>query len=206
MVGQAGHVVLVDANVWASRTLRDWLCLIALHSPGVSTCRWTEDILAETLHASRRRNPAADGGAIATVREQIIGTFPDGQVRDYPIADDHLMGDALDAHVKAAAGACGADMIVTDNIKDFLPGRQHERDALDYEVYSADEFLVLVDDSYPSAVRKALTANLAYHWGKHGESTDIIGPLRAAGALEFAARVRMRCQEVSWPTSPPDSR
>lgn len=56
------HVVLVDANVWVSRCLRDWVCALYVHSNAMFTVVWTEDILAETLHAVRRLYPNLEGG------------------------------------------------------------------------------------------------------------------------------------------------
>jgi len=49
--------VLLDANVLVSRTLRDWVLLLQARAGGMFATCWTEDILAETIHAVRRRNP-----------------------------------------------------------------------------------------------------------------------------------------------------
>ena len=64
--------VLPDANIWASATLHSWFGLIAAVSPGVWKFHWTEDILAEAVHARRRRFPHASSAQMEQLRERLM--------------------------------------------------------------------------------------------------------------------------------------
>jgi predicted nucleic acid-binding protein len=190
VVGFSGeHVVLVDANVWVSRNLRDWVCALYVHSDAMFTVVWTEDILAETLHAVRRLYPDLEGGKIAHVRESIVGIFKDGQVRDFTVDVDRPISDPYDRHVHAAAMAGDVDILVTNNIKDLRPARQEDQDALPYEVYTADEFFMLIADCQPDVVRDAIRDQISY-FIKRGADPNLPARLRQAGAPDFAERVR----------------
>ena len=58
-------VVLADANILFSRTLRDWLLLVHLDG-GPIRVHYTEDILAETVCRLRREHPSRRGLAGVT--------------------------------------------------------------------------------------------------------------------------------------------
>lgn len=186
MVTRQGHVVLVDANVWFSRTLRDWVCLLAadLHT-SIYTALWTEDILAETLANIRRNKPHLSGGQVAHIREQIIEVFPEGQVRDYD--STRPLRDVKDAHVHGAAVAGGADILLTQNTKDFVLTEGLE-DELPYELYTPDDFLVLVNSSAPRLVERTAHLIDAHNHDK-GTPYSVAERLRAAGAPQFACTV-----------------
>lgn len=186
--------VLVDANVWVSRTLRDWICLIYLENPGLFQACWTEDILAETLKAVRRMYPKLDGQQVRWVRHGIVGTFPHGEIADFVIEDGDLSVDEYDGHVLAAARGGGVAYLVT-NDRPLLSQSDEVKDQFPFEIMAADDFLVLVDDASPEAVRGATERNLAHHLEK-GPEVDLPLDLRGAGCQEFAERIRRRLQEV----------
>ena len=185
--------MLVDANVWYSRTLRDWVCLLGVdpHS-SLYTVLWTEDIMAETLANLRARHPKLEGGKVAHIREQIIEVFPDGQVRDYDCT--FPLRDVKDSHVHGAAVAGGADILLTSNIRDFVPPGGSE-DALPYELYTPDDFLMLVDASDHSLVERTACLIDGHHRSK-GVQYSTAERLRAAGAPQFA-RVVAKVLSVS---------
>lgn len=104
MYGPANQVVFVDANVWFSRTLRDWIGMLYV-TPATAPfeVRWTEDVLAEVIHSLRRQHPDWDGRRITKVRDHIARTFEVGRVEDFVVGSDYQGRDPLDAHVHAAA-------------------------------------------------------------------------------------------------------
>lgn len=153
------------------------------------TVVWTEDILAETLHAVRRLYPDLEGGKIARVRESIVGIFEDGQVRDFTVDANQPTPDRYDRHVHAAAIAGGVDILVTNNIKDLRPARQEDQDALPYEVYTADGFFMLIAECQPMVVRQAIRDQVSYFL-KRGVDPNLPAGLRQAGAPDFAEGVR----------------
>lgn len=172
--------VLVDANVFYSRTVRDWLGLMYTtpEAEPFLVC-WTEDIVAELLYHLRKNHPGWDGGRIVAVRDQICGTFEAGRVSDYAGTDESVR-DQGDAHVAAAAIACDADMLLTFNVADFS-----DSDELPYEVWTPDDFFVLVNESSPTLVALCVDKQIQY-WGRKREDVDLVAMLQRADCPEFA--------------------
>lgn len=193
MFGMAGgrvQRVLVDANVLYSRTLRDWLSLLYLRGGhGMFQVLWTEDIMAETLYHRRKDNPYLSDEQIGGIRRRMIKTFGEHSVvTGYAIDKNVDYPDLFDAHVHCAAVHGAADILLTANPTDF------ELDDLDYEIYGADDFFQLVDDSAPSLVRQVIGVQLAY-WVPRG-GKPLPEALRNAGAPVFAERIRKYLQTM----------
>lgn len=176
--------VLPDANVWYSKTLRDWLLLIDVTGGPYQTC-WTEDIVAETLYHLRRRHPEWDGAQIADVRDKIARAAEGGRIDDFTVTNAFPGPDRLDRHVDAAARAGGIGIVVTADGGFSAPG---VADLLPYEVLSPDEFFVLVDESSPTVVREVAWCQQGFYVARRGRA-DLRGALRAAGCPEFGERV-----------------
>ncbi len=180
------HTVLVDANVWYSRTLRDWVCMLATEAEGdLYTVLWTDDILTECTYHLRKANPRWEGGKISRIRELIEEVFPDGRVRDFVVEGGAL--DEGDQHVHAAAVAGRADFVLTMNVKDFPGG-----DECPYEVYTPGEFFTLVWDSAPGLVER-VSRKMDRYWSGKGHPYSVAERLRSAeksaAMKEFARRV-----------------
>jgi hypothetical protein len=108
--------------------------------------------MAETLYRVRRSNPGLEGGAIAAAHDNMI-TVMDLRVADYPSGHDAAqIADPFDRHIHAAAVAGGVNCIIT-NDRGFTELPMALRDELEYEIYTPDEFFVLIDDSSPALVR-----------------------------------------------------
>lgn len=123
--------VFVDSNIWISRTLMDWVCLLFLSStPPPFYAYWTEDVLGETVYHLRRLHPGWPGQRIALIRDRLAETFgADMRVSHFKIDPLFSGRDKNDAHVHSAALACGATYLLTSNLKDFEGGS----DDLPYE-------------------------------------------------------------------------
>lgn len=174
--------VFVDANVLYSRTQRDWLALIYLQGQqSPYEVYWSEDVLAEVAYHLRRRHPLWSGRKIATLRDRIAGTFEVGRVTDFEVVAVDGVTDEHDLHVHAAAVSCAADIVLTNNVRDFVGVE-------DYDVLTPDELFVLVDDSAPDAVAAA-AAEQADYWGRRG-TADLAESLVDAGCPGFAERVQ----------------
>jgi hypothetical protein len=128
---------LLDANVLHPQILCD--LLLRLAERDLFRPLWTDQILEETVESIQRRRPDLDPGRLRGRMAAMNEAFPDAAVSGF----QHLiptmpeMGD--DAHVLAAAVFAEADVIVTDNVKDFPP-RVAPR--FEVPVLTADEFLV----------------------------------------------------------------
>ncbi|WP_459955372.1 hypothetical protein [Nocardia sp. IFM 10818] len=84
------------------------------------------------------------------------------------------------------------DILLTDNAKHF-----RNMDEVPYEIYTADEFFELVDDSAPHAVLAVTKQQLVYHLGKSSDGgVSLPELLKKAGAPLFAERVRVHLQSV----------
>jgi len=84
--GLGPHAVFVDASVWYSRTVRDWIgMLYTIPDAPPFTVFWTEDVMAEVLHGLRRRNPDWSGSRTTAIRDRLASTFEAGRLTDYAV-------------------------------------------------------------------------------------------------------------------------
>lgn len=186
--------VLPDANVWFSRTLRDWVGMCSVYGPdGWYEVHWTEDILAEVLYHLRKKNPDASDSEIGGVRDKIVRSFAGGRIAGYSIEPDIAYPDVYDAHVHSAAVHGEVDFVITaDGDFEDLGAIVDE---LPYEIHSPDSLLCLLDDSSPSTIRSITRQQLEYWVKRRGERPfNLCAGLTAAGAPEFAERVREHLQ------------
>lgn len=131
-------VALLDANVLHPISLCD--VLLRLAEKGLFQPRWSDEILSETLESIVRRHAHVAREPIAERIEDMRRAFPDAMVDGYQTLRDALAAEMKgDAHVLAAAVVGKADLVVTNNLRDFPPVllRRYELDA-----QSADTFLV----------------------------------------------------------------
>ena len=185
MQGTGPFTVFVDANVWFSRTLRDWLgMLYTTPDTPPFVVHWSEDVLAELIHHLRKQNPEWPGGRITQLRDRLAGTFEAGRVDEYRIDATFRGRDAGDTHVHAAALACQADALVTCNVRDFV----WDENTSPYDLLHPDDFLVLVDDADPLLVAE-VTGRMCDHWMSRRGEANLPAALSAAGCPRFAQRV-----------------
>ncbi|WP_336156695.1 PIN domain-containing protein [Amycolatopsis sp. VC5-11] len=190
--------VLPDANVLHARTLRDWLLLLKdTGNASMFHVFYTEDILAETIQSIRRRNSGLSGTEITKVRDAIAGTM-DGRIDDYPSGQEAVaLTDPFDRHIHAAAVAGSMDCVVSLD-RGFTDLPTSVRDTLDYEIYTPDEFFVLIDDSSPRLVRATLRRQIQYFSGRGRTHLDFAGALAKSGCPAFAERIARRCREIAF--------
>ena len=111
--------VVYDANVFYPAPLRD--LLLRLAATRLFRARWTAQIREEWV-----RNLVANRPDLAPERIQRTADLIDSNIHDCLVEEyEHLipciggMPDKDDRHVLAAAMKCGAELIVTFNLKDF---------------------------------------------------------------------------------------
>ncbi|WIE74103.1 PIN domain-containing protein [Curtobacterium sp. MCJR17_020] len=173
--------VFVDANVFVSRTLRDWICLLRAEIPAMFQLHTTEDVLAEALYTLRRHMRDADGAVTVHIREAILASI-DEVLQDFDGSVAYSGSDADDRHVHAAAVGCQADVLLTED-QGFT-----EDDRAPYEVYTCDDFFCLVDDAVPDRVRSVALKQLKY-WNSQPQRKSLKQALIDAGCPDFAVRV-----------------
>lgn len=87
--------------------------------------------------------------------------FPDALVTGYEALIDEMTNDPKDRHVLAAAVRGGAEVLVTENLRDFPPGTLSP---YDLQVVSQDAFLLDQLDLRPAEVIDALRRQVSrYH-------------------------------------------
>lgn len=84
--------------------------------------RWTEDIHDEWTRSVARDHPEIEIKKLERTRELMDLAVPDALIERYRYQDlvqSLSLPDAEDRHVLAAAISCGAQLIVTLNVRDF---------------------------------------------------------------------------------------
>ncbi len=142
---------ILDANVLYPADLRSFLMYMAV--PGIFRARWSDDIHEEWISRLLENRPDLNRTKLNRTRDLMNLKAPDALVTGY----EHLipavkLPDPDDRHVLAAAIRGNADVIVTNNIKDF-PARILEE--YDIEAQTPDEFIYHLIGLYPDEVRNA---------------------------------------------------
>jgi len=175
---------LLDANVLHPQILCDLLLRLAEHD--AFRPLWSAKILEETVESIRRRRPDLDLERLRRRMASMNEAYPDPCVSGF----GHLiptmpeMGD--DAHVLAAALFADADVIVTDNVKDFPP---HVAPRFEIVVWTADQFLVQQWTTDPRLVASVLAEQSKATSRPHIELPRLLTAV-ARVAPTFVERVR----------------
>ncbi|HEY5855140.1 MAG TPA: PIN domain-containing protein [Aldersonia sp.] len=178
--------VVYDANVLYPNVLRDVLIRLAL--TGLVRARWTDHILDEVIRNLAADRPDIPADKLARLRELMNRTVPDCLVSGYDSLIPALtLPDMDDRHVLAAAIRCGAQVIVTANLRDF------PRTALapfEIEAMHPDEFVMDLFALDGARVRQAISATAAAWRNPPGTPADVCDRLVAAGLPISAAALR----------------
>lgn len=143
MIHSVRFKAVLDTNVIYPVIIRDlllWLAHYDLYTP-----KWSEDVVVEWQRVMERKDVPKEE---AEKRVQKINlAFPDALVENYSGLIDSLdLPDPDDRHILAAAIKINADVIVTNNIKDF-PEAYLESFGLTAK--TADDFLTDIIDLNP---------------------------------------------------------
>jgi len=181
----------LDTCVLYPSYLRDVLLQIAQH--GVYRALWSAEILDELARTLRVRHLARGHDAhtvdayVRRLLEQMDMAFPDALVENWhSLVPTVTLPDPNDRHVVAAAIVGRADVIVTQNLRDFPP----EALPSPLLVQNADTFLLDSLDLHPAAVIAAVRT-VAARTGRHGPAlgpTEVVTAIREAPG--FATKIR----------------
>jgi predicted nucleic acid-binding protein len=141
--------VFLDACV----LLKSYLCdtVLTIAETGLYRPLWSTDVLAE-LERNLRKRGATDA-QIAHRLTQMNTHFLDAEVVGYRPLIDVMTNDPKDRHVLAAAVRGGAEILVTENLKDFPASALAP---YDIAVVDQDTFLLDQLDLAPGLVIAAL--------------------------------------------------
>lgn len=179
-------VVVYDANVLYPSTLRDLLIRIA--QAGLVQARWSEQILDEVFTNLTERRPDLTPDMLARTRSLMVTAVRDCLVNGYealiPVLD---LPDPDDRHVLATAIRARAQVIVTNNRKDF-PMEVLRRWDIDRK--DADEF-VLDQISLSAKVVWSCVQQIANSWrNPPGAVGDVLVSLERSGLVKSVAELR----------------
>jgi predicted nucleic acid-binding protein len=142
---------MLDANVLYPFLVRD--VLLSFADAGLYRPLWTDRINEEWSSNLIEKFPEKEAQIKATI-QVMNGAFPEALVQQYEnLIEDLQLHDIDDRHVLAAAIRGGANVIVTENFKDF-PSVVLEHYCLD--ALTADEFVLNALESYPADAVEAL--------------------------------------------------
>ncbi len=177
------RIVLGDANVLYSRVLRDYLVYAA--DEGVISIRWSQAILNEVVKHLQANNSTFDDEQAELLIRLLNDVYPEAEVEPTTSARRKVNGldlpDEDDRHVLVAAVAAHADILCTNNVKDFPP---EVMASLGIELLTADALLSRLVTMCPSRMMDAHRTTVASLTGATDQST--IAALRRAQATETA--------------------
>ncbi|MGH2516108.1 MAG: PIN domain-containing protein [Ktedonobacterales bacterium] len=180
---------VLDANILLPAPLRDTLLRAA--DEGLYRPRWSEDILLEV-----RRNLISVWKLSDTQARRAVETmneaFPEAKVEEYEALIDRMPNHPKDRHVLAAAVTCGAEIIVTQNLRDFP---QRLLTPLNVVAMSADDFLLRLCASSTDIFIRIIAEQAAELRHPPKTAPDIVTML-AKHAPAFAELMRSEIGEI----------
>jgi predicted nucleic acid-binding protein len=177
--------VLLDTCV----LLKSYLCdtLLSVAEEGAFRPLWSDHVLTEL-----RRNLVMLGAKQEAAEHrltQMTTCFPDARVTGYEPLIGSMANHPKDRHVLAAAVAGRADVLVTENLKDFPPSSAAP---FGITVAGQDDFLLGLLDLYPDAVLGALRRQASRYRREPRTAAALLAILAGPGhgCPEFARRCR----------------
>lgn len=181
-----GFTVVYDANVLYPSTVRDLLIRIA--QSGLVQAKWTDRILDEVFGSLAANRPDLDSLALKRTRALMVTAVRDCLVTGYepliPVLD---LPDPDDRHVLAAAIRARAQVIVTNNRKDFPAATLGQ---WDIDPKDSDEF-VLDQIGLSGQVVWSCVEQIAHSWrNPPGTVGDVLAGLERSGLVRSVAELR----------------
>jgi hypothetical protein len=179
-------VVIYDACVMYPASLRDLLVRIA--QTELVRARWTNEILDECFRNILANRPDLKAAALERTRELMNGAVRDSLVEGYaPLIPGLSLPDPADRHVLAAAIRCGAQVIVTSNLKHFPP---ENLASYEVEAQHPDEFVLNLIDLDPAAIINVVREQSAALKNPPFSIDDVLAALETAGLVQSTTRLR----------------
>ncbi len=180
MIHSVRFTVVLDTNVIYPIIIRDllfWFAYYELYIP-----KWSEHIFDEWKRVMIDKGISEEE---ANKRiEKANSAFPDALVRNYKGLIKYLdLPDEDDRHVLAVAIKANADMIVTNNLKDFP---YEYLNTFNLSAKSADEFLTHLIDLNQMQAIVAFNDMVVNRKNPRVNQYEILNQLRNAGLIDTA--------------------
>lgn len=178
-------VVVLDANVLFPVRIRDVLLQFA--HDGLFRARFTDEILGEWTRSLIREKPHLEQ-SIRRQEELIRKKFDECFVTGHlPLIASLELPDPDDRHVLAAAIRCSAQVIVTENHKDFP---SDILDDFDIETLSADDMLANTYDLFRGEGVRSLRRIRQRYGNPPFTASEFLLDLTRCGLPKLAAMAR----------------
>jgi len=177
-------VVVADANILFSRTLRDYFLYAA--DEGVIEVHWSQQILDEMSRNLRQQfglSQQATERLETLMNDYVEYALTEVDPEDHATVADVEM-DAKDRHVLAAALSAGADMLLTDNTRHFPREWMTERGI---ELIDSAGLLARLVEQFPDQMRAAHKTTVRY---SPKPEAEVLATLEAVVGPEVAAALR----------------
>jgi predicted nucleic acid-binding protein len=175
-------IAVLDANVLYPAAMRD--ILLRLAARGLYKPKWSAIIHEEWIRNLVADRPDLSRESLDRVRQVMNKHFPDATVTAFEnLIRDLTLQDQHDRHVLAAAIKGKADVIVTQNLKDF-PGSYLEQFGL--AALHPDAFACTLFDTDPEATLQAVSDHRAALRNPPRSAEAHINELTRIGLVNFA--------------------
>ena len=180
-----GFIVVYDACVLYPASLRD--LLVCLASKRVVEARWSSEILNEFVEALKKRQPHLAPDRLNRTCDLMNQAVPEALVTGHEqIMETLTLPDPDDRHVLATAIIANAQVIVTQNLKDFPEAALA---VYDIEALHPDQFLLDTIDLAPGAVCETLAELVADLRNPPMTRNDLLDRLEKIGLTRSVARL-----------------
>lgn len=177
-------VVVADANILYSRTLRDYFLYAA--DQGAIEVHWSQQILDEMSRNLRLKLGLSETDSARLehlMNDYIEYALVDVEPEDLAAVDDVSM-NADDRHVLAAALSADADILLTENVRHFPREWMSEHGI---ELLTAGELLVRLAGQVPDKMQAAHELTVTY---SPKSATDVLATLEAIVGDHAADAIR----------------
>lgn len=159
--------------------------LLRLAEAGIYRPLWSSDVLAEMVRAIETIHPMLPAGRARRRASLMDDAFEDASVQGWEALVAGIeLPDPNDRHVLAAAQRGRADLIVTNNTKDFPPATLA---SFDIEVQTPDEFLLNQLDLDPQRTMNVLQEQARATRNPAMDVATLLERLGRCGAVDFAS-------------------
>jgi len=176
-----------DANVLYPAELRNLLMHLAL--TGLFRARWSNAVHEEWISNLLKNRPDLTLQQLERTRQLMDKAALDALVTDYEsLIPKLILPDENDRHVLAAAIHCGAQIIVTMNLKDFPIELLRE-----YEIAAQhpDQFILDLLDLDPDAVKEVAETHRRSLKNPPKSVEEYLASIEAQGLPQSATALRM---------------
>lgn len=180
MIHSVRFTVVLDTNVVYPVIIRDilfWFAFYDLYTP-----KWSEHIFDEWKRIMKEKGVSEEEANKRVAK--VNAAFPDALVKNYKALIDHLeLPDKNDRHVLAAAIKTNANLIVTNNIKDFP---EDYLQSFNLSVKAADDFLTDIIDINPEQAVTAFKEMVLNKKNPKQDNFEVLTLLRNAKLIDTA--------------------